>query len=213
MKQIQPFDMNQFITQLQGLESPSSQYNQKNASKNSPYRGGNARNRQPQCDKKASTHNKLPRNSCSENSDGVSSTTSSSHKKSNIRLARLIEPEKQKSPNRRRNGDSFSQLLKQQSGGAIAKNADYFAGTKSSPDPSALPMPPKHWFSNNNSANSTSEEQKSLNTNPTTPKRQKKKQIAKRISMKADQTIAANVQNFFSNFNNSPTRQQVISTA
>jgi len=211
MKQIQPFNMDQFITQLQGLESPSSQYNQKNAS-TSPHRGGNARNRQPQCDKKASTHSKLPRNSCSENSDGVSSSTSSS-KKSNVRLARLIEPEKYKSPNRRRNGDSFSQLLKQQSGGAIAKNADFFAGTKSSPDPSALPMPPKHWFSNNNSANSTSEEQKSPKSNSTTPKRQKKKHIAKHIAIKADQPIAANVQNFFSNFNNSPTRQQVISTA
>jgi len=168
-------------------------------------------------------------------SDGVSSSNSSTKKSSNIRLARLCEPEKQKhhlqkSPihnRRKRNTDSFSQLLKQQSGGAIAKNADLFAGTKSSPDPSTLPMPPKHWYSasNSNASSTSSDEQRSLcettniytnNTNKTpvtTPKRTiRKENLIRSTKPKEQQQFAPTVQNLFAAFTTSP-RRQVLSTA
>jgi len=195
--------MEAFFTSLQkhDLDNLPRQFNQKNA--NTPKSGSHsptARNRNTKSQ---------PRNSYSENnsdSNGVSSSTSSATKRNNIRLARLIEPEKFKSPNRRRNENSFSQLLKQQSGGAIAKHAEYFAGSKNSPDPSALPMPPKHWISASNSANS----EEKMPSPPPTPKRKKEK----KSQSQKNKRIPADVESFFANFNTrSPIRQHVSTVA
>jgi hypothetical protein len=203
MKQKSPFSMEAFFTSLQkhDLDNLPRQFNQKNANTSkSGSHSPTARNR----NKKSQSRNSYSENN--SDSNGVSSSTSSATKRNNIRLARLIEPEKFKSPNRRRNENSFSQLLKQQSGGAIAKHAEYFAGSKNSPDPSALPMPPKHWISASNSANS----EEKMPSPPPTPKRKKEK----KSQSQKPKRIAADVESFFANFNTgSPIRQHVSTVA
>jgi len=153
----------------------------------------------------------------------LSDSSTSSHRTSNsyVKLAKLSSPSKPTFRNR--SSSSFSQLLAQESGGAKPKYADLFAGSANSPAPSSLPLPPAHWYSANNTANSTadSDDQQPLpntdninilnqlfanlgkNTHQdknSVPDRMKQQRNTTKKYKKNNEMLHANVQDFFASF-------------